>query len=35
MAGLIYLAFAVNLLTSLIGAVTLASYVFIYTPLKR
>jgi protoheme IX farnesyltransferase len=35
MAGLIYLAFAVNLLTSLIGAATLASYVFIYTPLKR
>jgi protoheme IX farnesyltransferase len=35
MAGLIYLAFAVNLLTSLIGAVTLASYIFIYTPLKR
>src|SRR6266545_1075887 len=27
-AGLIYLAFAVNLLTSLLGAVTLASYVF-------
>jgi protoheme IX farnesyltransferase len=35
MAGLIYLAFAVNLLTSLIGAITLASYVFVYTPLKR
>ena len=35
MAGLIYLAFAVNLLTSLIGAITLTSYVFIYTPLKR
>jgi protoheme IX farnesyltransferase len=35
MAGLIYLAFAVNLLTSLLGAATLASYVFIYTPLKR
>lgn len=33
--GLIYLAFAVNLLTSLLGAITLASYVFIYTPLKR
>lgn len=33
--GLLYLAFAVNLLTSLLGAVTLASYVFIYTPLKR
>ena len=35
MAGLLYLAFAVNLLTSLLGALTLASYIFIYTPLKR
>ena len=35
MAGLLYLAFAVNLLTSLLGAITLASYIFIYTPLKR
>ncbi len=34
-AGLVYLAFAVNLLTSLLGAATLGSYVFIYTPLKR
>jgi len=34
-AGLIYLAFAVNLLTSVLGAVTLVSYLFIYTPLKR
>ena len=34
-AGLIYLALAVNLLTSVLGAVTLVSYVFIYTPLKR
>ena len=33
--GLLYLAFAVNLLTALLGAATLASYVFIYTPLKR
>lgn len=33
--GLIYLALAVNLLTSLLGALTLASYLFIYTPLKR
>lgn len=33
--GLIYLAFAVNLLTCVIGAVTLVSYLFIYTPLKR
>jgi protoheme IX farnesyltransferase len=35
MAGLIYLALAVNLLTSLLGAVTLVTYVFVYTPLKR
>jgi protoheme IX farnesyltransferase len=34
-AGLLYLALAVNLLTSIIGAVTLVSYLFIYTPLKR
>ena len=34
-AGLVYLALAVNLLTSVLGAVTLVSYVFIYTPLKR
>ena len=34
-AGLIYLALLVNLLTSVIGAVTLVSYLFIYTPLKR
>jgi len=34
-AGLIYLALGVNLLTSVIGAVTLVSYLFIYTPLKR
>jgi protoheme IX farnesyltransferase len=34
-AGLIYLALAVNLLTSVLGAVTLVSYVCIYTPLKR
>jgi protoheme IX farnesyltransferase len=33
--GLIYLALAVNLLTSVLGAITLASYLFIYTPLKR
>jgi protoheme IX farnesyltransferase len=35
MAGLIYLALGVNLLTSLLGAVTLVTYVFVYTPLKR
>jgi protoheme IX farnesyltransferase len=34
-AGLVYLALAVNLLTCVIGAVTLISYLFIYTPLKR
>jgi protoheme IX farnesyltransferase len=35
MIGLIYLAMAVNLLTSVIGAATLLSYLFVYTPLKR
>lgn len=35
MAGLILLAWAVNLLTSFLGALTLISYLFIYTPLKR
>ena len=34
-AGLIYLALVVNWLTSVIGAVTLLVYLFIYTPLKR
>jgi len=34
-AGLIYLALEVNLITSVIGAVTFVSYLFIYTPLKR
>lgn len=34
-AGLIYLATAVNLLTSVLGALTLISYLWIYTPLKR
>jgi len=34
-AGLLYLALAVNLTTSVIGAVSLMSYLFIYTPLKR
>src|ERR1019366_7931083 len=34
-AGLIYLALAVNPLTALLGAVTLISYLFVYTPLKR
>ncbi|HEU6447010.1 MAG TPA: heme o synthase [Verrucomicrobiae bacterium] len=34
-AGLVYLALAVNLLTSVLGAITLVSYLFVYTPLKR
>jgi len=33
--GLVYLAAAVNLTTSVIGAITLLSYLFVYTPLKR
>ncbi len=33
--GLVYLFLAVNQLTSLLGALTLASYLFVYTPLKR
>ena len=34
-AGIIYLALAVNLLTSVLGSVTLLTYLFVYTPLKR
>ncbi len=34
-AGLGYLAWKVNLLTSILGIVTLISYLFVYTPLKR
>ena len=34
-AGLVYLALFVNLLTSLLGAITLLSYLLVYTPLKR
>ena len=34
-AGLVYLSLAVNLLTGALGAATLASDLFIYTPLKR
>ena len=34
-AGLAYLALAVNYITSLLAAASLLSYVFIYTPLKR
>ena len=35
MAGTVYLAVAVNALTSLLAIVTLLSYLFLYTPLKR
>jgi protoheme IX farnesyltransferase len=34
-AGLVYLALLVNLLTCVLGAVSLITYLFIYTPLKR
>src|SRR5438874_9666375 len=34
-AGLVYLALAVNPLTALLGGVTVVTYVLIYTPLKR
>ena len=34
-AGSIYLAVAVNPLTAILGAFTLTSYIFVYTPLKR
>jgi protoheme IX farnesyltransferase len=33
--GLVYLAFAVNYVTSSLAAASLLSYVFVYTPLKR
>lgn len=33
--GLVYLAVLVNARTCIIGAVTLATYIFVYTPLKR
>lgn len=35
LVGLIYLAWLTNPLTSVLGAISLVSYVFIYTPLKR
>lgn len=35
LAGVLYLAWAVNLLTAGLAALTLASYVLLYTPLKR
>ena len=34
-AGVVYLALSVNLLTALLGAVTLGTYVLLYTPMKR
>ncbi len=33
--GMVYLALCVNLLTAVLGALTLGSYLFVYTPLKR
>lgn len=33
-AGIVYLILFVNVLTSLIGAMTLLAYIFVYTPLK-
>jgi protoheme IX farnesyltransferase len=35
LAGLVWLAVAANPLTSAVGALTLVSYLFVYTPLKR
>jgi len=35
LAGTIYLALAVNFLASLLAVITLLSYLFLYTPLKR
>lgn len=35
LGGLVYLGLWVNLLTCLLGALTLISYLFVYTPLKR
>jgi protoheme IX farnesyltransferase len=34
LAGIVYLAIFANVLTALLGAATLAAYIFIYTPLK-
>ncbi len=34
-AGTVYLALAVNVLTAALGAFTLITYIFVYTPLKR
>ncbi len=35
LGGVVYIALALNLLTAILAAATLASYVFVYTPLKR
>lgn len=35
LAGVLYLGFAVNLLTSFLAFITWASYLFLYTPLKK
>ncbi len=35
MTGIVYLALAVNMLTALVGAVSLGMYLFLYTPLKK
>lgn len=35
LSGLVYLTLAVNVLTSFLGMLTLGSYLFVYTPLKR
>jgi protoheme IX farnesyltransferase len=35
LGGIVYLGLAVNLVTAFLASVTLASYVFLYTPLKR
>jgi protoheme IX farnesyltransferase len=35
LAGTVYLALAVNVLASLLAAITLLTYLFLYTPLKR
>ena len=32
--GVVYLMYFVNILTGLLGIVTLAAYIFVYTPLK-
>ena len=35
LGGVVYLILAVNILTGVLGAVTLLSYLFVYTPMKR